>query len=225
MKRLFYVLVMTVAFAGCAVEQEYSRTPRTAVEQLLLTQAIERSFHNLRLELPPGATLELQATSLDSDRTLVRITGPELASAKHPALETTYIRDAVAAVLGRHGYRIPNQDTNYLVRVMVESLGTMQGLTLIGLPPIQSTVIPFSLPELALFKFQKQSRYARLHVNMFDNRTGDSSVRPRRSSDGRIMISIRCCFISPGPQRICSLHHEAQERKGRPLWLTAMSVA
>ena len=45
---------------------------------------------------------------------------------------TTYIRDAVAAVLGRHGYRIPNQDTNYLVRVMVKSLGTMQELTLIG---------------------------------------------------------------------------------------------
>jgi hypothetical protein len=174
MKKLFsYVLVMTVAFAGCAVEQEYSRTPRTAVEQLLLTQAIERSFHNLRLELPPGATLELQATSLDSDRTLVRINGPELASAKHPALETTYIRDAMAAVLGRHGYRIPSQDTNYLVRVMVESLGTMQGLTLIGLPPIQSTVIPFSLPELALYKFQKQSGYARLHVDMFDNRTGE----------------------------------------------------
>ena len=79
----------------------------------------------------------------------------------------------MAAVLGRHGYRIPNQDTNYLVRVMVESLGTMQGLTLIGLPPIQSTGIPFSLPELALYKFQKQSGYARLHVDTFDNRTGE----------------------------------------------------
>lgn len=194
------------------------------MEQLLLTQAIERSFHNLRLELPPGATLELQATSLDSDRTLVRINGPELASAKHPALETTYIRDAVAAVLGRHGYRIPTQDTNYLVRVMVESLGTMQGLTLIELPPIQSTVIPFSLPELALYSRSKAGMpdYTWIYLTIV---RGNSSVRPRRSSDGRIMISIRCCFISPGPQRICSLHHEAQERKGRPLRLTAMRVA
>jgi len=110
---------------------------------------------------------------------------------------------------------------------MVESLGTMQGLTLIGLPPIQSTVIPFSLPELALYKFQKQSGYARLHVDMFDNRTGEF-VGSSATIIGRTyydMISIRCCFISPGPQRICSLHHEAQERKGRPLRLTAMSVA
>ena len=166
------MLVVTIMLAGCAVEQEYSRTPRTAVEQLLLTQAIERAFHNLHTELPPGATLEIQATSLDSDRTLVRMTGPDLASAKHPALETTYLRDAVSAVLGRQGYRIPNEEATYLVRIMVESLGTMQGLTFIGLPPIQSTIIPFALPELAIYKFQKQSGYARLHVDMYENGTG-----------------------------------------------------
>lgn len=131
---------------------------------------------------------------------------------------TTYIRDGVAAVLGRHGYRIPNQDTNYLVRVMVESLGTMQGLTLIGLPPIQSTVIPFSLPELALYKFQKQSGYARLHVDMFDNRTGEFV-------GSSATIIGRTYYDQYGLQRTCSLHHEAQERKGRPLQLTAMSVA
>ena len=34
-------------------------------------------------------------------------------------------------------------------------------------------VIRFSLPELALYKFQKQSGYARLHVDIFDNRTGE----------------------------------------------------
>lgn len=165
-------LLATIWLAGCAVEQEYSRTPRTAVEQLLLTQAIERAFHNLHIELPPGAGLEIQATSLDSDRTLVRMTGPDFASAKHPALETTYLRDAVSAVLGRQGYRIPSQEATYLVRVMVESLGTMQGLTFIGLPPIQSTIIPFALPELAIYKFQKQSGYARLHVDMYENGTG-----------------------------------------------------
>jgi hypothetical protein len=166
-------LLVTIVLAGCAVEQEYTRTPRTAVEQLLLTHAIELAISNLHVDLPQGATLELQATSLDSDRTLVRISGPELASAKRPALETSYIRDALSAALGRKGYRMPIQDASYLVRVMVESLGTMQGLTFLGLPPIQSTVIPFSLPELTLYKYQKQSGYARLRVDMYDNRTGD----------------------------------------------------
>jgi hypothetical protein len=167
------LVVMTIVFAGCAVEQEYTRTPRTAVEQLLLTEAVELAIKNLHVELPEGATLELQATSLDSDRTLVRISGPEVATAKRPGIETSYIRDAVSTALGRKGYRIPIQDASYLVRVMVESLGTMQGLTFFGLPPIQSTVIPFSLPELVLYKYQKQNGYARLRVDMFDNRTGD----------------------------------------------------
>ena len=154
------------------MEQEYSRTPRAAVEQLLLTQAIERSFHNLRLELPPGATLELQATSLDSDQTLVRINGPELASAKHPALGHLYS----GCGRGCPGTAwIPDTEPGHELSGPRDGrvLGTMQGLTLIGLPPIQSTVIPFSLPELALYKFQKQSGYARLHVDIFDNRTGE----------------------------------------------------
>ena len=89
------------------------------------------------------------------------------------ALETAYVRDSVVAVLGRNGYRIPVQDATYLVRVMVESIGTMQGLTFFGLPPIQSVVIPFALPELALYKLQKQSGYARLRLDLYDNRTGE----------------------------------------------------
>ena len=36
------LLLITIVLAACAVEQEYSRTPRTAVEQLLLTQAIDQ---------------------------------------------------------------------------------------------------------------------------------------------------------------------------------------
>lgn len=50
------------------------------------------------------AVAPLQSWEYENSLAPPRINGPELASAKHPALETTYIRDAVAAVLGRHGY-------------------------------------------------------------------------------------------------------------------------
>lgn len=158
---------------GCAIEQELSRTPRTAVEQVLLTQALERALTNLNLELPERATLEIEATSLDSDRTFMRMSGTAFGTAIPPSLQSSYVRHVVAAVLGRKGYRISVQDATYLVRVLVESLGTMQGLTFLGLPPVQSVVIPFSLPELTLYKLQKQSGYARLRLDMYDNRTGD----------------------------------------------------
>jgi hypothetical protein len=72
------------------------------------------------------------------------------------------------------GYLIapPKTDPAYLARVVVESFGTTQGLTFFGMPPIQSVVIPFALPELVLYKLQGQKRYARLHVDFFDNHTG-----------------------------------------------------
>jgi hypothetical protein len=173
MKSFCSLLVAGLLFGtGCAIEQELSRTPRTAVEQLLLTQAIELALSNLSVELPERAALDVQATSLDTDRTLVRMSGSEVGATKPRALETAYVRDSVVTLLGRKGYRMPAQDATYLVRVMVESLGTMQGLTFFGLPPVQSVVIPFALPELPIYKLQKQSGYARLHLDLFDNRSG-----------------------------------------------------
>ena len=54
---LFMMLV-----GGCSLEQELSRTPRTAVEQVLLTQAVTRALNNLTVQLPAGVNVELDAT-------------------------------------------------------------------------------------------------------------------------------------------------------------------
>ena len=160
-----------LACAGCAIQQEVSRTPRTAVEQVLLTQAIERALSNLTVQLPDHAILHIDATSLDTDRSLVRMSGSDLGATRPRAMETVYVRDSVSAVLARKGYRTLDGEATYLVRVMVESLGTMQGMTFFGLPPIQSVIIPFALPELTLYRLQKQSGYARIHLDLYDTRT------------------------------------------------------
>jgi hypothetical protein len=77
-------------------------------------------------------------------------------------------------MLARKGYRTLSEEATYLIRVMVESLGTIQGMTFFGLPPIQSVIIPFAIPELTVYRLQKQSGYARLHLDLYDNRTGES---------------------------------------------------
>jgi len=163
-----------LACAGCAIEQEVSRTPRTAVEQLLLTQAIERALSNLTVPLPEHAMLHIDAISLDTARSLIRMRGSDHGATKPPALETAYVRDSVSAMLARKGYRTLSEEATYLIRVMVESLGTIQGMTFFGLPPIQSVIIPFAIPELTVYRLQKQSGYARLHLDLYDNRTGES---------------------------------------------------
>jgi hypothetical protein len=172
---LFVFSILTTSLMGCAIEQEVSRTPRTAVEQVLLTQAVEQALVNLKVQLPEGVNVDVDATGLESDRSRLRMTNADLGAIDRPSRDIFYIRDIVAAELGRRGYRVSARDTEspYLVRVMAESFGTMQGKVFIGMPPVQSVLIPFSLPELTLYKQQNQSGYARLHLDLYDNRTGE----------------------------------------------------
>lgn len=159
---------------GC-IEQEVSRTPRTAVEQLLLTQAAELALHNLTAALPEHASLLVEVTGLQTDRAHLNMMTDLGRGVLHdPSLDLLLIRDVTATALGRMGYQIspPKTDPAYLARVVVESFGTTQSLSFFGLPPIQSVVIPITLPELALYKLQRQNGYARLHVDFFDNQTG-----------------------------------------------------
>lgn len=171
----FLLWASSALLMGCALEQEISRTPRTAVEQVLLTQAVEQALVNLKVQLPEGVNVDVDATGLESDRSRLRMTNADLGAIDRPSRDIFYVRDIVAAELGRRGYRVSARDTEspYLVRVMAESFGTMQGSVFIGMPPVQSVLIPFSLPELTLYKQQNQSGYARLHLDFYDNRTGE----------------------------------------------------
>lgn len=169
------LIVVLALLMGCSLEQELSRTPRTAVEQVLLTQAVNQALTNLTVQLPDGVNIELDATGLESDRSRLRMTNSDLGTLNSPNRDILYIRDTVAAELGRRGYlvRARDMESPYLVRVMAESFGTMQGITFFGMPPVQSLLIPFALPELTLYKQQNQSGYARLHLDIYDNRTGE----------------------------------------------------
>lgn len=173
--RSCFLLGLMAVLAGCSLEQELSRTPRTAVEQVLLTQAVNQALTNLTVQLPAGVNIELDAIGLESDRSRLRMTNSDLGSLNSPNRDILYIRDTVAAELGRRGYlvRARDMESPYLVRVMAESFGTMQGITFFGIPPVQSLLIPFALPELTLYKQQNQSGYARLHLDIYDNRTGE----------------------------------------------------
>ena len=171
----FILSILAAVVTGCALEQEVSRTPRTAVEQVLLTQAVEQALVNLSVQLPEGVNVDMDVTGLESDRSRLDMTNTNRGTINRPSRDIVYIRDAVAAELGRRGYRVSAQgaESPYLVRVMAESFGTMQGTIFVGMPPVQSVLIPFSLPELTLYKRQSQSGYVRLHMDVYDNRTGE----------------------------------------------------
>ncbi|BCA53047.1 hypothetical protein W02_01870 [Nitrospira sp. KM1] len=178
--------VVAVSFlcAGCMLEQEISRTPRTAVEQLLLTEAVEMALKNVALSLPDRSRLVIDVTGLHTDRALITQpgTGINLTTTNQQvlqggSLDLVFIRDAVSTALSKQGYRIHgfapvDTEPDYVARIFVESWGTMQGVTFFGMPPVQSLLIPFSLPELTLYKYQHQRGYGRLHIDFFNYKDG-----------------------------------------------------
>jgi hypothetical protein len=54
----------------------------------------------------------------------------------------------------------------------VQAFGTEQGETFFGMPPVQSVILPFALPELTLFKLQNQMAYMRCSFDIFESATG-----------------------------------------------------
>ena len=54
---------------------------------------------------------------------------------------------------GELGFRVRTrrEDTRYVVRVLVQALGTEQRETFFGMPPVQGGLLPISLPQLTLY--------------------------------------------------------------------------
>ncbi|MDQ3186008.1 MAG: hypothetical protein M3Q16_06010 [Pseudomonadota bacterium] len=80
----------------------------------------------------------------------------------------------MAGWLGQQGYFAQRDEKNatHRISVIVEALGTELGGTFVGMPPVQSLLIPFSLPELSLYKAQHQTGYVKFHMNVFEIQTG-----------------------------------------------------
>jgi hypothetical protein len=56
--------------------------------------------------------------------------------------------------------------------VVVQSFGTSQSTSFFGMPPVQSVLIPFALPQITLYEAQWQSGYVRFSLHIHDNRSG-----------------------------------------------------
>ncbi|ALA58919.1 hypothetical protein [Nitrospira moscoviensis] len=162
--------------AGCALTQEVSRTPRSAIEQLLLSHAVERALENLAVPLPEGESVRVEVSGLQTDRAHLHLDDQDesFGVIDSPSWDLGFVRDAMAGRLGELGYRVRRrgEEATYLVRVMVHAMGTNQGKTFFGIPAIQSVIIPFALPQLTLYAEQDQLAHVRLHLELFEMSTG-----------------------------------------------------
>ncbi|MGH2360582.1 MAG: hypothetical protein ACRDGM_08585 [bacterium] len=156
MTRRYSVVLLAagVLFAGCSSSREMTKTPRGAIEQLLLSQSLERSLSELSVPVLNGVSVFIQADGLTPDLSIV----------------TSMIRDRLA--LQHVQFRDRAENAQFLIKVIVHSIGTEQSETLVGLPASQGALIPIAFPELALYKSSRQKGYVRFSMDIFEAATG-----------------------------------------------------
>ncbi|HEX6950355.1 MAG TPA: hypothetical protein VF127_12220 [Nitrospira sp.] len=178
---------MVPLLASCTIPREITKTARSAIEQLLLAEALNRSLLDVALPLSVDESLYMEVTGLQLGYlsplvplTSVAASGETSTIATStsayfsPANDLAFVKDAVAAHLGVLGYRVAKreEDASYRVRVVVQSFGTSQSTSFFGMPPIQSVLIPFSLPQLTVYQNLAQDGYVRYGVEVIERSTG-----------------------------------------------------
>ncbi len=156
-RMLFLSMLLIGLLSACSTTQKITSSARTATEQLLISEAITRSLPkqiDLPLPIPKGAIVKLDVTGLTPDKDMAK--------------------GVVAGWLGFLGYTVQDGPENaaYRVNLVIDSLGSEVGNTFFGIPPIQGSLLPIALPELAIFKADIQSGYARFHLDVFDMPSG-----------------------------------------------------
>ncbi len=128
------------------------------------------------LPLPEGESMRVEISGLQTDRAHLHMDEAEVnfGIIDSPSWDLAFVRDLVAGRLGELGYLIRkrDEDVKYMVRILVQAMGTNQGKTFFGMPPVQSVLIPFSLPALTLYQEIDQYAHARFHLEVFEAATG-----------------------------------------------------
>jgi hypothetical protein len=146
------VLPLLILSAGCSAKRTLSQTPRTGIEQRLLAGSVERAA--IKLEGPDfeGADVYVEVTGFTQD--------------------AAFARAAIASELQTRGAAIVTDPkrAEYVVKVLVQAFGTDRTDRFLGIPQMQSFLVP--IPEFTLFGWIKQTGVTRLHVTIADARTG-----------------------------------------------------
>jgi hypothetical protein len=152
-----FLAVLLIAVAGCT-QTTLTAPQRSATEQLLLSTAADRAIGSTNLAMFDGKKVFFDTTYFDS-------------------YDAKYVEGAIRDALNRAGALLVRVETNSDVVIepragalSIDAASTLVGVPSSGLPvPLAGTV---SIPELALYKTQKQFSLAKLALLAYDTHSG-----------------------------------------------------
>ena len=139
MKRLLPAVLILIHLAGCAT-RTVSTTPRTAIEQMLLSTAVDTALKKFELPQVRDRKVYVDLTNLTGD-------------------DAEYMKVAVRARFAEIGATLtatPDQ-AEFIAEIASGCLGTEYKSFIIGIPSIPVAGSPTPLPELSLFRKVEQT--------------------------------------------------------------------
>ena len=182
---------LLVATVGCSVPTKRPVAPRTPIEQLLISEAIQNAMKELALDLEkPGAKFHLDTTGLTD--------------------EQVFLGQVLRGWLGQQGFEAFEEpgDADYRALLVVQALGTQQSIKFFGMPASRSAWLPVSLPELALYKKNREEGYARFYFDIFDAKSG-KYLRSTREYEG-LAVHTKYTFLFGFDHEVSELEDEVR---------------
>jgi hypothetical protein len=155
-------LIACVASIGCAFSRRVE-VPRTGWEQILSTEAIDR------------ALAQLEWPDLSGQSVFVQLGAP--ASGKPPVpegMDTEYLRRGVEVALVQRGAVIIDDDdeADFVMNVLIGAMGLDTSGRFLGIQGSSGGLIPFTIPELAIYKRTKLEGFAKAEIALLDYKNG-----------------------------------------------------
>ena len=130
----------------------------TMIEQLLMAQAVDFSLEPntipITIPLPAESSLCIGTTGLRGNQ--------------------QFMVGIISGWIGKQGFIVKQncEQTTYRLQIIIQTLGIEQSESLFGTPEITGGLLPFGLPELAIFKATCQTGYTRFSFEFFENASG-----------------------------------------------------
>lgn len=157
MFRLISLILIVTLLSGCAVTR-HTHPARSATEQLLISTAIDNAAERLQLDIAPGTSVLVDASGFES-------------------YDKQYAIGTIREALARQGLSLARDkaDAAVIVEIRSGALSINESDALFGTPSFQ-VPIPFTaapeIPEIALFKREKQEGIAKIGITAYDAEDG-----------------------------------------------------
>lgn len=137
---------------GCSLASELAPTQPPGVTQQLLIRSLERALAQLDIEKLRGPDVAVDVFVLTGNQ--------------------SFVKEFVTAWLEARGVRTVSESPAIKVKIFASVWGTDSDHTLIGIPGFEAPVVNLPIPELALFKWQRNRGQAEVRIYEFEGKTG-----------------------------------------------------